>query len=85
MKCKECNGTGWRYSSQGVGQGRCPKCNGTGQDNKEYCEWENIGTIEIRHFENCRELAHVTSTDNYNNYKYCPYCGKEIRVQELER
>ncbi len=36
MKCKECKGTGWKYSSQGVGQGRCLKCNGTGQDDKGY-------------------------------------------------
>jgi hypothetical protein len=43
---------------------------------KETCKWiEKDGTTEIP----------CISKDNKNYWKYCPFCGKELRKIKLER
>ncbi len=64
-------------------QGYIDQVNGTGQDNKEYCKL----TILENNQHSTTECNHVgyTNESRYGGFKYCPYCGKEIRVQELEK
>ncbi len=76
MKCKECGGANDFLDL------KCESCSGTGQDNKEYCEYKytNKDKIALKGCVDVWDDAFLVK-----RWKYCPYCGKEIRVQELER
>jgi transcriptional regulator with XRE-family HTH domain len=49
-----------------------------------FCEWK---LIDENYFETMCEEAHYFVTDGIkeNGYKYCPYCGREIKeIKDLE-
>ncbi len=52
----------------------------TGQDNKEYCKWEEMN----EDYKSTCMSDIILSVKFADYFRYCPYCGKEIRVQELE-
>lgn len=50
------------------------------EHNNEFCEWKQYSVIAgIEFYENCKRILpyHL-----YDEKKYCPYCGKKIKVVE---
>ncbi len=72
--CKKCNSF---FTTHSNGKELCDKC--AGQDNKEYCEW-TICHVDV--YETSCGLDYETKD---RESKYCRKCGKQIRVQELEK
>ena len=54
---------------------------------KEYCEWINEDSFEFEgmYETSCGEAKYFSNGNiENNNYKFCPFCGKEIKEYKNE-
>lgn len=72
------------YEHESLNGEHCLHCLQNATDNfkqkMNVCEWKEE-TEEGYYETSCKRLVTIISgTANDNGYKYCPYCGKEIRI-----
>lgn len=51
------------------------------------CKWKINDDFNTWVMSECGKeyyMAHVSFSSFFKNYKYCPYCGKEIEIKESE-
>ena len=76
-ECSHCN-TEWFGSNSEI-----PNMSENLTSSDEFCEWmQDDGATDIYETKCGNSHMFIDGNPSENKYKYCPYCGKEIKVVE---
>ena len=64
------------------------RCNQMRVREMSKCKWRRVGEVDASrkpvYSPECLETPRAFSNAYWEDYKYCPYCGKEIEIEEGE-